>query len=289
MRIDHSNRRVYVRQSSLNDMAICPERTRLKQVLPQFVSTTDATAMGTAVHHGIETILAGASMNDGLDASLTMFASLQYEGFRETNLKPELYETHISSMIKAFHEGILPEVELGGHVEYRFSVPMHMEVNGYEVWLEGTMDYMSPNGVIWDWKTSSRAYNGKDKQSTSVQASAYVLAAHTLGMCYLPAEFRYGVMVRQADPKAQIVYLTRNEHHILWLKNIVEPYVRYALTTGLDHAWMRNDTGTLCSEQWCSHWSVCKGACVTQDDLFLPRIPVTITPSVDTQGTTEVQ
>lgn len=279
MRIDHTNRRVYVRQSSLNDMAICPERTRLKQVMPAFITATDATAMGTAVHLGIETILGGQSLQDGREAAHAEFASLKAKGFKQTNLKPELYETHIDAMLDAFYGGLLPEVEVGGEIEYRFCVPMDILVEGYEVWLEGTMDYVSPSGIIWDWKTANRPYNGKDKQSTSIQASAYVMAANIMGLCQLPAEFRYGVMLRQEAPKAQIVYLTRNENHITWLHRTVEPYVRYALTTGFNQYWMRNDTGTLCSEQWCSHWSVCKGASVSPQDLSLPTVPVTI--SVD--------
>jgi hypothetical protein len=270
-------------------MTICPERTRLKQVLPQFNTGTDATAMGTAVHWGIETILGGKSLKEGHEAAQTMFAALKYEGFKETNLNPDMYEVNIDSMLDAFYGGILPEVELGGSVEYRFSVPMHMTVDGYEVWLEGTMDYITPSGVIWDWKTANRAYNGKDKQSTSIQASAYVLAANTLGLCELPAEFRYGVMIRQPDPKAQIVYLSRNDHHILWLKSVVEPIVRYALDTGFGNPWMRNDTSTLCSDKWCSHWTVCKGATVSWDDLSLPAVPVTINPKVDTEVREEIK
>lgn len=279
MRVDHEHRRVYVRQSSLGDMLICPERSRLKSVLPDFMTSTDATVMGTSVHHGIEMILNGMDVVSAKDEALHMFSDLKSKGFKQTNLDPEKYEGHIVSMMDAFVGGILPDVTLGGTTEWRFTAPLGIYVDGYEVMLEGTMDYIDPDGVIWDWKTASRPYNGKDKQSTSVQASVYAQAAVANNMAQFPVEFRFGVMLRQDSPKAQIVYLQRNPAHIEWLKSIVEPNIRYALTIGLNHSWMRNDTGALCSDKWCSHWSVCKGAHISPQDLAIPTIPVTI--SVD--------
>lgn len=288
MRVDHSSRRVYVRQSSLNDMLICPERSRLKTVLPDFNSGSDATIMGTAVHHGIENILGGMDARSASDSALAHFDHLRRtEKYKETNIDPMSYESSIVSMMRAFTECILPEVALGGTAEWRFTAPLGIEVQGYDVFLEGTMDYIDPNGVIWDWKTSSRLYNGKDKQSTSVQATVYAHAAVSNMLAEYPVDFRYGVMVRQSQPKAQVVYLERSSAHSDWLIHQIEPYIRYALTVGLDHAWMRNDTGTLCSDRWCSHWSVCKGAYISPHELALPRFPVSTT--VDIGGNEDEQ
>lgn len=279
MRIDETNKRVFVRQSGLNDMVICAERARLKHTFPELVSGSDATIMGTAVHFGIEQILAGADHASGREAALEHFEVLKQEPHKQTNIDPSTYRSSIESMMDAFVGGILPEVELGGDIEWRFMAPLGVRVDGYEVILEGTMDYVSPSGVIWDWKTASRAYNGRDKQSTSIQASVYAHAAHYNGKSPMPTDFRYGVMVRQADPKAQIVYLRRDGSHVAWLRDTVESAVRYALRMGWDHPWLRNDTGALCSDKWCSHWSVCKGARLSPEELSLPMVPVTI--SVD--------
>lgn len=287
MRIDRTNKRVYVRQSSLNDMVICPERSRLKDVLPTFITSTDATVMGTSVHHGIEQILGGMDPDLARGEAWEMFLHLFSKGFKETNLDPEKYSSHIDSMMIAFIEGIMDEVVFGGEVEWKFTAPLGMTIDGYEVFVEGTMDYIDPNGVIWDWKTSSRAYNGRDKQATSIQASVYALAAVENGKSDFPVDFRYGVMVRQDNPKAQIVYLTRTKAHIDWIRSTIEPVIRYALTVGYEHSWMRNDTSALCSDKWCSHWSVCKGAYLSPQDLAIPAVPVTISPVVDTQGVTE--
>ena len=46
--------KVWVRQSWLNDIMICPERSRLAVTLPDWRMGSDATHIGTAVHAGIE-------------------------------------------------------------------------------------------------------------------------------------------------------------------------------------------------------------------------------------------
>ena len=65
MKIDNVNKIVYVRQSWLNDMVICPERARLGIIRPEFRSGSDATIIGTAVHAGIESVLDGRSSEFG--------------------------------------------------------------------------------------------------------------------------------------------------------------------------------------------------------------------------------
>ena len=42
--------KVWVRQSWLNDVMICPERARLGVVMPEWRMGSDATHIGTAVH-----------------------------------------------------------------------------------------------------------------------------------------------------------------------------------------------------------------------------------------------
>jgi len=67
-------------------------------------------------------------------------------------------------------------------------------------------------------------------------------------------------MIRQLDPKAQIVPIYRGAEHWNWLKHHVRGAVTMALRTGVDNQWITNDESALCSESWCSFWSVCKGA-----------------------------
>ena len=57
MKVDEENKRVFVRQSWLKDMLLCPERSRLSVVKSEFKTNNDSAVIGTAVHAGIEAVL----------------------------------------------------------------------------------------------------------------------------------------------------------------------------------------------------------------------------------------
>lgn len=272
MRFDHENERVYVRQSWLNDMVLCPNRARFAIAKP-IRSDTDATIMGTAVHHGIESVLNGVPVEELPDLALTKFNELRQEPYKVTTIDPEMYETFIVSMCKAFADGILPLVESGGTTEMKFEYPLDMNIMGFDVYCEGTMDYVSPTGTIWDWKTSSRKYSAWDKQSQSIQATMYAGAVVHAGLTEFPVDFKYGVMLRTEKTTAQVVTLHRNYSHLNFIKNtLVLPSVRMAVLLGTDESWPMNDTTVLCSERWCDRWSICKGAYLTNGDIYPPKV-----------------
>lgn len=281
MRFDFTRGIVYVRQSWLNDLVICPERARFKLAKPTMSGPSDATIMGTALHHGIEQVLAGADASSLVNHALEHWEQLKLEPYKTTNLDPEKAEGQIRGMSEAFINGILPEVTIGGDIEHKFSFPLGMSVGDWGVWCEGTMDYIDPNGVIWDWKTASRSYYAKEKQAQSIQATVYAAAAVQEFRSAYPVDFRYGVMVRQEKPKSQIVYMERTASHQRWLMHIVEAPIMQALRIGVEHTWTINDTSALCSDKWCDYWSLCKGAYLSPSELSLPYqgTPVAFTPS----------
>ena len=271
MRFDFAQGRVYVRQSWLNDLIICPERARFKLAKPDMSGPSDATIMGTALHYGIEQVLGGADVSSITDLALQHWEQLKLEPYKTTNLNPAESEGQIRGMAQAFVDSILPNVKLGGDIEYKFEFPMGFMVNEWAVWCEGTMDYVDPDGVIWDWKTSSRTYYAKEKQSQSIQASVYAAALVQQLKVGYPVDFRYGVMIRQETPKAQIVYMTRTLEHHRWLMHIIRPAILTGLRLGvMDSNWIMNDTSALCSPQWCDYWSICKGAFISDSGLSLP-------------------
>lgn len=263
MKIDNVNKIVYVRQSWLNDMVICPERARLGITRPEFRTGSDATIMGTSIHTGIEAVLNGTAGNfdEMLQSVTNNFDELQKTGYKKTNIDETKIPDYLRSMSSAFYEEILPQVELGGKVEHYFKVPLGITVQDYSVWLEGTMDYITPSGLIWDWKTSSRAYYIKDKQKSAIQPTVYGYAAVKEGLSSGEVtHFNYGVMVRTEAVKSQIAPITRTENHYNWLKYFVRGAVGSSIRVGAESEWFMNDSSTLCSSSWCSYWSICKGA-----------------------------
>jgi hypothetical protein len=152
MRIDRVNQKIYIRQSWLGDMTICPERARLGQVRPEFRTGSDATIIGTSLHAGIESVLDGRSSDIAgmLEVVNNEYESLETTNYKKTNIDPDKIPAYLESMSLAFYEGILPHVEQGGEVERKFSSSLGFTINGYAVYVEGTMDYLTPSGVIWD-------------------------------------------------------------------------------------------------------------------------------------------
>lgn len=273
---DDRKGRVYIRQSWLNDLVTCPERARFKLVRPELSGPTDATIMGTAVHHAIEMHLnSSCDTGDMGDVAMTKFQELKTKPYKQTNLDPDKHETHIRSMCTAFIQDILPQVELGGETEYGFKVPTGIVVDGWGVWLEGTMDYVQPDGTVWDWKTASRAYNAREKQSTAIQATVYATALHKMALTEYPATFKYGVMIRGENPKGQVLSVSRNGAHENWLMNNIRSAVQMATRMGVvESNWTMNDTHFLCSERWCSYWSLCKGAYLSPSDMTVTPVDI---------------
>jgi hypothetical protein len=276
VRYDGEKRRIYVRQSWLGDALLCPERARLGMLHPERRSATDATIMGTAVHSGIEASLSVSSpdFTEVVAHAVGEWRRLSEQPYRNSSgIAPDDAPKLIESMLLAFTEQIRPQVELGGTTEYRFQAPIGVNHDGWEIWVEGTMDYVSPSGKIWDWKTAKRAYNRNDKQEHSVQASVYAHAAGMLGL--VPdtnrVEFGFGVMIRQETPKAQVVDIVRTLEHSNWLRSQIQSTVITAHTIGSATPWLKNDQNNLCSAKWCDHWDSCKGMFIKQSHLEVHR------------------
>lgn len=264
MRIDED--KVFVRQSWLKDMMLCPQRALLAERAPEFNKlTNDSAAVGTAVHAGIESALSGQALSFAHDVALAKLDALVDEGVRTTNLDPNKLRSNVAGLFAAWVNDIMPEVEGEGASEYSFAVPTGVKVGDYELWFEGTMDYAT-KACLWDWKTSSRKYSPLEKQSQDIQASVYWFAATQLGLTDPQAPFKFGVMVRTEKPYGQIVSVRRTTAHANFVIDQAATAVSYALTMASHDKWLKNDQHHLCSERWCPWWSVCKGAHISEPD-----------------------
>jgi hypothetical protein len=276
---DHT--KVWVRQSWLNDVLICPERARLAVRLPEWRQGSDATHIGTAVHKGIEHYLGGGTVKEGYtvaDTELTRLMDEEPYKINSTNGPAHMRE-YVQKLMETFERDIMREVVPGGQVEAKFGVKLFdiptidmfgmpstdPQTKPTEVWLGGTMDYVDPNGLVWDWKTAGRKYSQREKQLQSIQATAYSYASVEMGWAPgYPVRFNYGVMTRANTSVGQIVPIIRTASHIDWFKHQVDSIVQPFVKLGLETPWMTNDQHFLCSEKWCTYWSICKGSRISE-------------------------
>ena len=272
MRLDTENNRIYVRQSWLKDMLLCPERSRLSVTQPEFRTQNDSAAIGTAVHAGIEAVLAKrVTAKDAPEVSLIKFKELESAGVNHTNVSPDSWHKHVLGLTEAWVKDVYPNVPLNGQTEVPFAVPTHQLVNGRELWFEGTMDYLHEKG-IWDWKTSARKYSILEKQTQDIQSSIYAYAGYKMGITKENSTFNFGIMVRVNNAYGQIVSINRTKSHSDFViqQAMSACATVFAMTdnTGIptDNRWLINDQHYLCSQRWCSWWSICKGAHISEPD-----------------------
>jgi hypothetical protein len=269
VKIEEDNKRIYVRQSWLGDTLMCMQRGKFQITHPEFRSGSDATIMGTAVHTAIERVLVGDVAPDRIAevAQDSLEALMEEDNWKQTNIKPETMMPHTGLMAETWVRDIMPHVTFGGEIEYKFKVPTPASVQVgndlYEIWFEGTMDYLSPDGVLWDWKTSSRKYSQSEKQKQNVQSSVYAYAAVFNELSHFPVTFNFGVMTRANNSQGQIVPVQRTEAHGQWIVKQTASIVQSAMRIGRESNWPINDQHFLCSESWCSWWSICKGSHVS--------------------------
>lgn len=272
MRIDEENKRIYVRQSWLGDTMMCMERGRRMIVSPEFRVTNDSAMLGTATHAGIESVLRNAVQpSDAHHVSVAKLNDLQLAGdVRVTNIDQTTWEPLVSSMTKAWVDSILPEVPLGGSVEHKFEIGTGRAVSDYELWFEGTMDYVHETGV-WDWKTAARKYSPLEKQTQNIQSAIYAGAASKLGLTPAATDkFMFGVMIRSLKGDTQILSVQRSQAHWDWVVEQAATTVGafLALRNGTEFSapMPKNDQHFLCSDRWCPWWSVCKGVHIQTKD-----------------------
>lgn len=257
---------VYVRQSWINDAMMCGERGRQAILRPEWSGPNDATIMGTAVHAGIEANLT-RSNTPAKVVALEALHDLMEQSFKRTKFTDDEMMSYVIDMCDEWEANIKPHL---GNVLYT-EKEFHFELDKFKigdadvtVYGKGTIDCVTETG-LWDWKTASRKYNARDKQSQAVQPTMYTAASVAQGWHEYPVTFNYGVMVRGG--KSQIVSVHRNESHTEWLRELVRPLVRTAVSIGTDDSWAKNDTHFLCSETWCPWWSICKGSKLSPVDI----------------------
>ncbi len=271
---DGNDQRIYVRQSWLNDALMCQQRAHLIELHPEDRRENDSALMGTAVHAGIEQVLNGEIFPSDIgEYSVEWFRNKEKELEAEgkcvtvTNTDPKNWSKHINSMAVAWVTDIMPHVPDGGETEFKFCVPItrvHNKLFEYELWFEGTADYVHPKG-IWDWKTAARKYYEAEKQNQNIQSSVYAAALTALGKVDYTVNFNFGVLIRNASSTGQIVNVTRTERHAEWItQQAISVVNSFLLATNLGESVPRvmNDQHHLCSQRWCPVWSKCKGSII---------------------------
>jgi hypothetical protein len=257
--IDREARVLTVSQSWLQTFMRCPQRA-LYELLDPRPGYNDATATGQAMHTHIELRLSGepeGQARRSAESWLTAVVELDPE-FRFVKVKTlATMLSHLNACIDGFERDVLPMIERGGRIEQHMTAPLAVR-DGWEIQLEGRPDYIDPNGIVWDWKSSSSEYNAYETVEWNIQPTAYTYLATFTSAPERHEGFVYAIAIKPHGT-VQFIDVDRHEGHWAWLGRIAEGAL--ALLRALPEGpWPVDHTHHLCSQKWCPWWQECRGA-----------------------------
>lgn len=246
--------------SWLEQFAKCAEQARYRyfRLLPS--GANEYTALGAAVHRGIETFLRPVDPDDrtaeAWDAAIAKLAAVESEegyvngGKWDHSQMVELLRQHLHTFKEEVYPGLEP-VAVEQHFEREFYVDNFRTIS-----LRGDIDYIDAQLGVVDWKTAGSPHKPWEKQKYAVQPTVYSWVAGTDSM-------RYVVFVHNKPPQTYIV--TRTDEDVAWLRYVCLAAARH-IEAHLP-VWALNDSGWWCSRKWCPVYAnnMCKGAFMKEE------------------------
>lgn len=251
-----------ISQSWLGSFFNCPEQARLEMEKELPRSESDATAIGTAVHAGIESVLLGATLDEGAQSALATFMGLtQLDGFRWVQIKTQdTAERTVLRCFWAWANEIYPQLPTIQGVEQPFNVVL-WDGPDRQIRLAGTIDCVTSNEdgsiEIFDWKTANRPYEEWEAKRFKIQPTVYTYALAQEHGEDVEYDFTYAVMLKSKQD-VQLITVQRDARHWDWLREQVAG-ITHMIDADLP-VWPLRDQHALCSPVWCPAWENCKGA-----------------------------
>lgn len=270
--------RITLRQSWLGQLAMCPERAR--QDLMGISESTESsnTAIGTAVHYGIEQCLLEVMQTGD---PFPLYETQQIAMGEWNRKEPEIVRwnhkpTEAADIIAANTEVWWNEVRAGVRpiaVEHEFNLPIvparwTHDVGGSlihpEIWLKGSIDCVQEPGLpIIDWKNPGRKPSSEwEKKRWSVQAAAYTWAMATerdapllpSGVPKQPQQFEFVHLVKGTVHRTLVDVGPAEWQSLIALATSAATLIAANLPV-----WPLTMSGWHCSPKWCGAWATCRG------------------------------
>ena len=254
--------RIILRQSWLGQLAMCPERARQDMLGISESTESTSTAIGTAVHYGIEQcLIEQMETGDPLPKSETICASLEEWVRKEQEIVRwnhkvdecvKIIEVNTAAWWDEVRQDIKPIA-----VEHKFELPLVVD-HKPEIWLQGTIDCVQefPRPIV-DWKNPGRKPSDDwEKKRWSVQAAAYTWAVSAMADNNLtePLDFEFVYLV-----KGKVYRTTVNAGPAEWASLVALARSAGTLISANLPVWPLNMAGWHCAPKWCGAWSTCRG------------------------------
>lgn len=262
--IDITEDSITFSQSWLNTFFNCPQQANLELqgVLPRVES--DATAIGSAFHHGIEHVLRGGSTDSGWQAAVGKLEELmalpQFE-FKQL-MTVDGVKTALERVYWEWLAELYPQLPGPMAVEMPFDCQIDTLFDR-AIRIKGAIDYVDENACIWDWKTtgSFRNWQQWEVDRFKIQPTFYsyglMLSTDSNQFADDRVEFTYAVF-NKSRQEHSLYTTTRGADDWDWLRRQLRTITKM-IVVGLDE-WPLRDQHALCSPKWCPAWDACKGS-----------------------------
>ena len=165
--------------------------------------------------------------------------------------------SQIETAVRAYFNGIVPDMEIPLAVEKKFEVEIkdHPFISA----VAGTIDYLYPEKIV-DIKT--RSGNRKKTVNTfSLQQSVYVWLAQQNGYVGVDSGYIHQIMIDKGDVHNDRVWINTKQIEYI-INNILKRLKAVDEGLPVDIAFPGNSgpNNFLCSSRWCQHHPTCKFA-----------------------------
>jgi hypothetical protein len=283
---------LYLHQSDIGTLRMCPEQARLQLTGEYFDPSSDAAAIGTRVHEFIEWCLHYRQDHgmwpDNPGSEVERQQRLLAEEWDSLWLHPHMVADldqgtlELEDCCQRWYNILLPQISTtnvaGWEIEKRFDVHVDSGLahrntfNGvtlysgdpYEIRIRGSVDFFDGVNTIWDWKTGRfTRSNGWKLDRYDIQAPMYTYARHlTLpNIGSGPVSFNFGYVPR-GGKGAEVWDLSLGPDKWGMMLDEVKSWGHTIMKLGTEDRWPLGPNEWHCSPRWCSEFALgkCRGA-----------------------------
>lgn len=289
---------IYLHQSDLGTLRMCPEQARLGLTGELFDATSDSAFIGTLTHSFIQSCLErrrGTGLwpdDDQLTQIITRLRERladewhllwlhprEVEDFDQAlgfvvqacqnwwvNVKPGFDDLDPTGwLIEHKFDELLGEVDheqivdMSGYGEGGWIESYDNQTKVYEVRLRGEIDFADVNAAqIWDWKTSKAASKYNLWKLQNYDVQSNVYSWAIKQAFGFIPTFNYVHLTRGSD-QVEVNSLTPTEGNLDMMSQEMMSWADTILTLGPDKPWPKSPSDWWCSSRWCSHHA--RGLC----------------------------
>ncbi len=283
---DHGHRTLYLHQSDIGTLRMCPEQARLKLTGEYFDPDSDVAAIGTRTHSFIEWCLhhrqdhgewpSGQPLLDQLAQEVTLLEEAWPSMWLHPHMVEDLYTAvrELEDCCQRWYNEMIPSLDqtnvAGWEIEKRFDIPVS-SIDGDQIRLRGSIDFYDGNGTIWDWKTGRfDSRDGWKKSRYDIQAPIYTYAKH-LEENLAGLSFNFGYVPR-GKAGVNTWGMTLGQQKWAMMLAEVQSWGNTVLKLGTASTWPLGPDDWHCSPRWCSEFALgkCRGS---HEDSFWPDEP----------------